>query len=906
MFPKKSGCQVSMDTSEISRVILATTERAGPKRFIRALHCQRAFVLLVSYLMQASALQNAVAECQLQTTEVSGFSSEGSVLIGGIFPAHNARPYEDVTFRKKPAAITCQTLILENYQWLQAMMFAMDEINGNPDLLPNITLGVQIYDSCRMPQRALEGTLWLLSGHQKPVLNYDCWSTRPPAAIIGDSTSTRAILMAHILGLYRYPQISYSASSPLLSDKNQFPSFLRTITSDDFQSRGLAQLVIHFGWTWVGLLAEDNDYGQQGIQILHEELVKSGACVAFSETIITNRADKNAFAIAQVIKKSTANAIVIFSTDYNLIFVLDELIRQNVTGKILIASEGWSTSTLLSREKYLEILTGTIGLESHSGDMPGFEGYLTSFQPSNYPDYIFINEFWEVTFGCKWLDPKMSPSLLDNKTAPCTGQEHRESQSSKKKEFTSVRFTSNIYSAIYAVALALHDLISCRPGGGPFYMGTCADTMDFKPWQLLHYLKSVHSQTEVEAEAFFDRDGNPPARYDIVNWQLSPQGTVRQVKVGTYEASAARGKHWVINTSTIQWTTGKTQVPTSVCSSSCPSGFRKAAKQGEAICCFQCVQCPPGEVSNYSDSVECFRCQWDQWPNDKQDRCIPKTIEYLTYSEPLGATLSTASIVSSMMPAAILALFIHYRDTPIVKANNSSLSFLLLLSLILCLLCSLFFIGYPTQEKCLLRQAAFGTTFALSVSCILSKTILVVIAFNAIKPNSKLRKWLGPQLSYTIIIVCTLIQVLLCVLWLHFAPPYSEYNTHIHLEKIIVECNEGSPVVFWCMLGYLGLMAIISFVVAFLARKLPDRFNETKFITFSMLAFLSVWLSFIPAYLSTKGKYMVAMEIFAIFSSSSSLVHCIFLPKCYIILFRSGNYSKDYRIGKGAGHANTF
>ncbi|XP_078524812.1 vomeronasal type-2 receptor 26-like [Lissotriton helveticus] len=340
------------------------------------------------------------------------------------------------------------------------------------------------------------------------------------------------------------------------------------------------------------------------------------------------------------------------------------------------------------------------------------------------------------------------------------------------------------------------------------------------------------------------------------------------------------------------------QVPLSVCNPSCPPGFRKAAIPTKPICCYQCVPCLWGEISNQTDSVECLKCPWDQWSNDNRISCIPKITEFLSYNETFGAILAGASLLSSTIPLAILGLYIRYRGTPIVKASNCYLSYLLLLSLIMCFLCSLAFIGYPTSEKCLLRQAGFGITFALCVSCILARTIMVVIAFNATKPNSDLKRWVGPKLSYTIIFFCTLIQILLCGIWLVVAPPFSVYNTDTHPAIITVECDEGSTIAFWCVLGYLGFLATISFVIAFLARNLPNSFNEAKLITFSMVAFLSVWISFIPAYLSTKGKYMVAMEIFAILTSSLALVFFIFFPKCYIIILRPKRNTKTYLMGR--------
>eukprot|EP00079_Xenopus_tropicalis_P023397 XP_012815772.1 PREDICTED: vomeronasal type-2 receptor 26-like [Xenopus tropicalis] len=268
--------------------------------------------------------------------------------------------------------------------------------------------------------------------------------------------------------------------------------------------------------------------------------------------------------------------------------------------------------------------------------------------------------------------------------------------------------------------------------------------------------------------------------------------------------------------------------------------------------------------------------------------------EFLSYESPLGTSLAAIAILSSMGPLLILGVFKSYKQTPIVRANNYSLSCLLLLSLFLCFLCSLGFIGYPQPEKCLLRQVAFGMVFALCISCVLAKTITVVIAFNATKPGSRLRKWTGVKTSSVLIGFCVFIQLFVCVIWLIFFPPVPEHDTDTKPGVIIVNCNEGSPTAFWCMLGYLGLLASISFIVAFLARRLPDSFNEAKLITFSMLAFLSVWVSFIPAYLSARGMYTVAMEVFAILSSSWAVVGCIFVPKFFIVLFRPNMNSREH------------
>ncbi|XP_072427786.1 vomeronasal type-2 receptor 1-like [Chiloscyllium punctatum] len=770
---------------------------------------------------------------------------------------------------------------------MQGMIFAINEINNDPALLPNITLGYAIYDTCYNIPAAIKDTFALISGQQKFTPNYQCQLNSSLSAVIGASTSTISIAMASILGIYNFPQISYFSSIPVLSNKEEFPSFFRTMPSDMFQSKVFVLLVKHFGWKWVGILADDVDYGIQAAQIFRKEVESLGVCIAFSEMIPIVKSREKYLQVVDVIRMSSARVIVAFSCDTNIVPLLEEVVRQNITNRTWLASEGWSTSgpLFIIKKEHTKYWTGTMGLTLPLCDIEGLQEFLFQTNPTKAVHDMFIAELWEEVFNCLWspvveeknkLQPNMSQEI-------CTGLEDMRAANHSYTDDSNFRVSCNVNNAVYAVAYALHDLQACENGKGPFENGTCASIHDFEPWQLLHYMKKVRFIDQSGNERYFDKNGDVSAVYDIINWQVTADGVINFVKVGRYDARAAPGHQLTIREKDLIWNTGELEVPHSVCSKNCKPGTRKRVQQGQPICCFDCIPCAEGEISN---GTECFQCPEDYWSNINKDQCVPKEVEFLSFYEPLGSILTFFSILGVTTSAAVILIFIKFMNTPIVRANNYELSFLLLFSLMLCFLTSFAFIGQPSVEFCVLRQIGFGISFTLCLSCILVKTVVVVLAFKMTTPNQNVLKHFQPIHHRLVVTATMLIQICICVGFLFSLPIAVQKNTKAAVGKIILECSKGSEHAFFGNLGYIGFLSVLGFVLAFLARKLPNNFNEAKFITFSLFIFFAVWVSFLPAYFSIKGKYLVAIEIFAILSSSFGLLVCIFFPKCYVLLLR--------------------
>ncbi|XP_053149197.1 vomeronasal type-2 receptor 26-like [Hemicordylus capensis] len=617
-------------------------------------------------------------------------------------------------------------------------MFAINKFNKDPELLPNITLGFRIYDDYQNTRRTYLATLSLISTQGQMVPNYNCDRMKKLLSIIGGLDSKISRQIASILGIFKVLQLGYGSVNPVQAQKTISPSFYRIDPEELPEYVGLVQLLLYFHWNWIGLVTSDDDRGEHFIQTLTPMLADKDICVAFTE-MFEEEYDKSV--VDEKLHFLSQSEVVVVSGDANLISRLIYKLRlfkrqkPQSPGKVWILTSQWDIAAtgFQNQWSYLEYFHGALSFQVHIGDMPGFSQFLLTLNPSQPEGDVFPYDWWQLAFNCVILKSGVGPI---NGVANCTGEEKLENLPSSVFKTSMTTRSYYVYNAIYSMVHALHAVYS---SGSKWVMtGDSNKLPDVQSWQILASLRNTQFNSSAATELYINENGKLSAIYDIVNFICFPNLSTLHVKIGKMDPGAPPGQDFTINPDMIVWPTQA--IPFARCVERCPPGHSRNVLKGKPVCCYECIRCPEGTVSNLTGTSN-------------------------------------------------------------------------------------------TDNQIKVQKMQFAVTSALKINT-----------------QTKTKTSVSPKLST-------------------FFPIKRLWDFHSLVGEIIVECNEGSVTMFYSVLGYMGFLALLSFTMAFLARKLPNSYNEAKFITFSMLVFCSVWVSFVPTYFSTKGKSMVAMEVFSILAS---------------------------------------
>ncbi|KAJ4935387.1 hypothetical protein JOQ06_016923 [Pogonophryne albipinna] len=510
-------------------------------------------LFLIWFLSESSSL---FSSCKLRKQfNFNEMHKAGDVILGGLFEVHYTSVFHEPTFTSEPNQLSCQGFDPPGFRHAMTMAYAIDEINKNPNLLQNVSLGYSLYDNCATLVIGFSAALSLASGREEQfLLQETCLGTTPVLGIVGDSFSTFSIATSDVIGLFKLPMVSYFATCSCLSDRRRFPSFFRTIPSDAFQVRAMIQIMKHFGWTWAGLLVSDDDYGRHVARSFQSDLTESfGGCLAYSEILPWGDNPAELKRIVHLMKKSTARVVIVFAHRIHMIQLMEEVVTQNITGLQWMASEAWTTAAVLQTPRLMPYLGGTLGIAIRRGEISGLRDFLLKTSPdkSNNHRNRMVSQFWEYTFRCKFAPPPAG--WVASGGALCTGQEDLASVETEFLDVSNLRPEYNIYKAVYSLAYALDDMLRCVPGRGPFSGHSCAALQTLEPWQLIHYLEKVNFTTTFGDQVSFDENGDALPIYDIINWQWLPDGKINVQNVGVVKKSASKGEELTLDEENIFW-----------------------------------------------------------------------------------------------------------------------------------------------------------------------------------------------------------------------------------------------------------------------------------------------------------------------------------------------------------------
>lgn len=364
--------------------------------------------------------------------------------------------------------------------------------------MPNFTLGYLAADTCLAESSTLSAALAMVTGQVETVSKEQCTTAPNVPIIIGDARSSASIVVADTLGVFDIPmvngecallstkgdhvlflmslcvsssQVSYFASCACFSDRSKYPTFFRTVPSDAFQAKAMVRLLRLMGWTWVGVISGDDVYGKSGVQLLLQELQGSGICIDYFEIIPKSFAPNRMKRIVERMQSSNAWVVVTFAISPDMEVLLKEVVRQNVCDRQWIATEAWSTS---SQHAALSpaCLAGTLGFALRQVDIQGLGSYLAQLNLEDYPKEPLVQSVWEELFGCRFEEETQTGLQKPQ----CTSLDKIKDQAE-----TYFDINYNVYKAVYAIANAIQDMLTCQSGKGPFENGKCPDTKAIRP-----------------------------------------------------------------------------------------------------------------------------------------------------------------------------------------------------------------------------------------------------------------------------------------------------------------------------------------------------------------------------------------------------------------------------------------
>lgn len=609
----------------------------------------------------------------------------------------------------------------------QAARWAVHLVNADPDILPNITLGIILLNDCARGSVILARAMQLLprtSCYQATSCE-DGWKypVQPPwltdeglpaydnvIAVIGPPVSSRSILTASLLAAFELPQISHAATSDELSDKATYPYFSRVIPPDRFQAQAMVSILVHHNWTYISTLNLGESYGRDGIEHVITHAREHGICVAYSGEF-HNEADDAVFddLVVKLTNHPKARVVILFMHEDHMRKLYLALDRQNQTQSfIFIAPDSFVSYAYTGIEK---LFLGTFAIQPKYASVSSYNKYFDTLpiwrdEAKNFWEGVFIED--DVCFR-------------DN------------SSCSQYKKVTDVEnffwseLAPGVIDSVLTLSNALDSLIRTKCPGAfqdKSLLKKCVIGKDY-----LKFIRNVDFEGAAQ-HIKFDENGDILGGYDITYFRERKDGTLGNVVIGGWSRLTETVE---LDDSLIDWylinKSDDSDVPESVCAKPC--GLGEFYIQGEKVCCWQCRRCRDYERVR-DDLQGCETCPELTWPDQQNfTSCDPIPPTYMMWTDSLAIGLETLSAAGLLATIFIALIFIIHHNKKVIRGSSRELMVPITIGMFTAFLTVFAYLVKPTDWSCYCNYFGFHLSCTLIFGPLFLKTLRLYRIFAA-------------------------------------------------------------------------------------------------------------------------------------------------------------------------------
>ena len=796
---------------------------------------------------------------------------DSDVLLAGLFPLtyYNSKQEKYVL---NNVAIT----------WVEAFSFAVRQINKNTNKLPGIKVGFDIRNSCNKENIALQNVLDFIldlsvvqNDNQTTNNKCGCVNRRNKViAVVGGASSSISTSVSNVLSADFMPQISYSSTSVALSNKYRYPNFVRTLPSDIYQAKAIVALLKEFQWSYVNVLASDDDYGRLGFYQLEKELKLAGMCLAEFKIFKRTMNDERLSEIIRKLEKGlskNANVVILWCQINEAKIIIEESWKHGLQGIKWVGCE-----TLGNNQDLFELggmVRSFVGLKPTLHIVKSFEDYLDSLTPMNNTGNPWMKLYWESLSNCE-LNAVNNMSSVDKTTKNYLCGNKNGSRLPRSKY-------SHVISAVYAVLQALDKITKNMTGNIKDKLPLINSRNLFK-----EILKVNYSDPESQLSINFDEDGDPKFTsytFTAIIADEMNNDSLHFVDIGTWD-----GKCGKTDISNVPWR--KNETVTSQCSIPCNAGMFKIP--GDVVCCWTCVACKLDSITTHGNATSCVQCDDTSISNKNKTKCLPLKELYFTKESTVFKVTIFGSSLAIVCITFVGILFLKYWNTPVVKSANRELSILQLFMIFASLWYPVSYWMQPSTFQCILQSIwlAFCPTTVLAVTFV--KTYRLYRIFN--KMTTEESRLLKNKYQSLVVLFVLFLQTVLALSWFQYYSVKIVKDINRAEHSFMQNCCENTDILLVVLQCYNLTIALACAFMAFRARKLPNAFNEARYITFGTFTYCITWMCAIPLFLSLsigeKKQVTCAMNTI----SNFALFLCFFGNKVRVILFQPEKNTKEY------------